>query len=142
MMKKPIPFNSNVKGAKASLTTLAAMVLKPVSNETGTSYNFARSLTLLAMFMFSSLYADYDKKVKLPTVSFPMAADESFKVMQRNCQWCHSYGYILNQGRQSREFWHKVVIKMRDVYKAPISQMDEKAATDYLFKYYGNSKLK
>ena len=101
-----------------------------------------KKLILLAMLMLSSLYADYDKKVKLPNISFPMVADEDFKVMQRNCQWCHSFGYVLNQGKQSREFWHKSVIKMRDVYKAPISKGDEKVITDYLFKHYGNSKLK
>ena len=89
--------------------------------------------------MFSSLYAEYNTKVKLPSVTFHMAADENFRAMQRNCQWCHSYGYILNQGKQSREFWHKSVIKMREVYKAPISKSDEKMVTDYLFEYYGNS---
>jgi len=30
-----------------------------------------------------------------------------------------------------------MVVKMRDVYKAPISQKDEATAVEYLFKYYG-----
>ncbi|RLA71030.1 MAG: sulfite:cytochrome C oxidoreductase subunit B [Epsilonproteobacteria bacterium] len=101
-----------------------------------------KKLILPAMLMLSSLHADYNQKVKLPTISFPMVADENFRAMQRNCQWCHSYGYIINQGKQSRKFWHKSVVKMREVYKAPITEEDEKLVTDYLFKYYGNSKLK
>lgn len=95
---------------------------------------------LLTILIFSTLSAKYTEKVKLPSVTFKMAKDENFRVMQRNCQWCHSYGYIINQGKQSRKFWNKSVVKMRDVYKAPISAKDEKTVTDYLFKYYGNSK--
>ena len=97
---------------------------------------------LLTFLLFSSLHAEYSKKVKLPNVTFPMVADEDFKVMQRNCQWCHSFGYVINQGKQSRKFWHKSVIKMRDVYNAPITSEDAKTATDYLFKHYGNGQLK
>ena len=95
---------------------------------------------MISLSLFLTLDAQYKEKIKLPNISFPIVIDENFKVMQRNCQWCHSYGYILNQGPQSKKFWHDVVIKMRKVYKAPISQHDEKLATDYLFKHYGNSK--
>lgn len=94
------------------------------------------------MMLCTSLYAFEGKTVKLPNVSFPMVVDEDFKVMQRNCQWCHSFGYVLNQGRQSRAFWHKIVLKMRNDYHAPISPADEKIAVKYLFKYYGNGKEK
>ena len=94
----------------------------------------------LTLILFLSLNAEYTQKVKLPNIAFEMPIDENFKVMQRNCQWCHSFGYITNQGKQSREFWRDVVVKMRDVYKAPISVKDEKTATDYLFKYFGNKE--
>lgn len=99
-----------------------------------------KKLLIILLFGFYALNAEYTKKVKLPHVVFPIVVDENFKVMQRNCQWCHSFGYVTNQGKQSREFWHKVVIKMRDVYKAPISKQDEKLATDYLFKYFGKKE--
>jgi len=95
-------------------------------------------ILLLIMLSFSTLYAEYTQKVKLPSITFEMAKDKEFKAMQRNCQWCHSYGYILNQGNQSREFWNKVVVRMRDVFKAPISPRDEKTVTDYIFKHYGD----
>ncbi|HFB53326.1 MAG TPA: sulfite:cytochrome C oxidoreductase subunit B [Sulfurimonas autotrophica] len=88
------------------------------------------------------LSAAYTQNVKLPSISFPIENDKDIKVMQRNCQWCHSYGYILNQGKQSKEFWHHIVLKMRDVYHAPINPRDEKIATEYLFRHYGNGKLK
>lgn len=99
-------------------------------------------ILLLTILSFITLSAEYSEKVKLPNITFSMAKDSNFRVMQRNCQWCHSYGYILNQGKQSRQFWNKVVVKMRDVYRAPISDKDEKMTTEYLFKYYGNGKLK
>jgi hypothetical protein len=98
-------------------------------------------LLLITLFFTSILSAEYTEEVKLPSITFKMAKDENFKVMQRNCQWCHSYGYVLNQGKQSRKFWNKSVVKMREVYKAPISSRDEKTLTDYLFKYYGNGEL-
>ena len=99
-------------------------------------------LILLIMLSFGSLFADYRVPVKLPSITFPIAVDKDFRVLQRNCQWCHSYGYILNQGKQSREFWHKTVLKMRDVFKAPITKEDEKVLTEYLFRHYGNGKVK
>ncbi len=97
---------------------------------------------LTAMILCGSLYAFEGKAVRLPNVSFPVAVDENFPVMQRNCQWCHSFGYVLNQGRQSRAFWQKIVHKMRDDYHAPISETDETIIVKYLFKHYGNGKEK
>ena len=97
---------------------------------------------LYAALLLGTLHAAESKQVKLPNVSFPMVVDEDFKVMQRNCQWCHSFGYVLNQGKQSRAFWRKIVHKMRNDYHAPISPTDEKIALKYLFKYYGNGKEK
>ena len=100
-----------------------------------------KKILLITLLLASSLFAEYTEKVKLPSITFKMAKDDNFKVMQRNCQWCHSYGYIINQGKQSRKFWNKSVVKMREVYKAPISTRDEKTVTNYLFKHYGNGNL-
>jgi len=100
-----------------------------------------KKIALILLISLSSLNAQYTKKVQLPHISFGVVIDKDFGVMQRNCQWCHSFGYVTNQGKQSREFWHKIVLKMRDVYKAPISKQDEKTATDYLFRNYGNGKI-
>jgi len=94
-------------------------------------------LIILALLTFS-LFAEYSKPVKVPSITFNIAVDEDFRVMQRNCQWCHSYGYILNQGEQSYKFWNKVVVRMRDIFKAPITKADEKIISEYLYKHYGD----
>ena len=94
---------------------------------------------LLIMINLTILIADYRVPVKIPSITFPIAVDKDFRVMQRNCQWCHSYGYILNQGKHSKAYWKKVVVRMRDVFKAPITKEDEKIVTKYLFKHYGVS---
>ena len=96
----------------------------------------------IIFFLVFNLQAAYTQKVKMTSVTFVIPSDKNTIVIQRNCQWCHSYGYILNQGKQSKDFWNKVVVKMRDIYKAPISARDEKLATDYLFKYFGNTQEK
>ncbi|WP_455757183.1 sulfite:cytochrome C oxidoreductase subunit B [Sulfurimonas sp.] len=96
-----------------------------------------KKIILLIMLSLATLNADYRVPVKLPSITFPIAVDKDFRVMQRNCQWCHSYGYILNQGKQSKEYWNKIVVRMRDVFKAPITKKDEKTVTEYLFKHYG-----
>lgn len=101
-----------------------------------------KQILLLTLLMLSSLSADYRNDVKVPSITFPIAVDKDFRVMQRNCQWCHSYGYILNQGKQSKEFWRKTVVRMRDVFKAPITKEDEKITTEYLYRHYGNGKFK
>ena len=100
-----------------------------------------KKLLLLLALSFSALNAEYTQKVKLPNISFPVTIDENFKVMQRNCQWCHSFGYIVNQEKQSYKFWTKVVTKMKNVYKAPINDSDKKTIVEYLFKYYGNGEM-
>ncbi len=97
-----------------------------------------KKTALLTLLSISTLNAAYTEKVKLPNIVFDVVVDKDFKVMQRNCQWCHSFGYVLNQGKQSYKFWEKSVNKMRDIYKAPISKKDGKVATEYLFRHFGN----
>lgn len=96
----------------------------------------------LITFGLSPLEAKYKEKVEFPSVSYDVAKDERFSLLQRNCQWCHSFGYVTNQGKQSYEFWKKMIVKMRDVYKAPIIEKDEKIMTEYLFEHFGNGERK
>jgi len=106
---------------------MRGMILKPI---------------LVLVLGSTAVFAEYSKPVKTPSITYPLKFDKNFTVMQRNCQWCHSFGYITNQGKQSKKFWNASVVKMRDVYKAPITKADEEAITEYLFKHYGNGKLK
>jgi hypothetical protein len=101
-----------------------------------------KKIFFIMLFAFLTLNAKYTKQVQMPHISYSVIVDKEFPIMQRNCQWCHSFGYILNQGKQSREFWNHVVVRMREVYKAPISEKDDEILTNYLFRNYGNGKLK
>jgi hypothetical protein len=53
---------------------------------------------------------------------------------------CHSFGYIINQGRQSKKFWRGKVDKMVTHFKAPMDEDAIMKTTNYLFKHYGNGK--
>jgi len=96
----------------------------------------------IILIMLSILSANDMRDIKMTSMTFVIPSEKNTIVIQRNCQWCHSYGYILNQGKQSKDFWHKIVLKMRNTYKAPISARDEVLATEYLFKHFGNTKEK
>ena len=98
---------------------------------------------VLFLSILASLQAKtYTKDVTMPSMSFPIPVDRNIIVMQRNCQWCHSYGYIINQGKQNRAYWEHIVHKMRDTFKAPISERDEKLVMEYLMKYFGKEEKK
>ncbi|QOR61044.1 sulfite:cytochrome C oxidoreductase subunit B [Sulfurovum sp. ST-21] len=86
------------------------------------------------------LMAQVKEKVEVPYVAFPIKMGEGFNAVQANCLMCHSFGYIINQGKQSRKFWRGKVDKMIVHFKAPISDKDAKIVTDYLFEHYGNGK--
>ena len=101
-----------------------------------------KKLILIATLLASPLFAQVKEKVEVPYVAFPIKMGKGFDAIQTHCLTCHSFGYMLNSGRQSKKFWHGKVVKMVVHFKAP---MDEKAiqeTTDYLFEHYGNGKLK
>ncbi len=101
-----------------------------------------KKLLLIAILSASSLFAQVESDMEVPYISYQIKMGKGFDAVQANCLMCHSFGYILNQGSQSREFWHKKIEKMITHFKAPITKKDEKIVTDYLFKHYGNGKLK
>lgn len=80
------------------------------------------------------------KRVDFPTAyAYPMNQGEGYDKVQK-CAICHSFGYILNQGRQSRTFWDHETQKMISTYKAPISPEEAKMIVNYLSTFYGNGK--
>ena len=101
-----------------------------------------KKLLLLTALGFSTLFAQLDEKVEVPYISYEIKMGKGFDAIQANCLMCHSFGYIVNQGPQSREFWHKKVVKMIVHFKAPIDKKAEEETTDYLYQHYGNGKLK
>jgi mono/diheme cytochrome c family protein len=97
-------------------------------------------LVSLAAGTFASAQVQGD--IEVPYIPFPIKMGKGFQTVQANCLMCHSFGYILNQGRQSRAFWKGKVDKMIIHFKAPISKEDARIVTDYLFEHYGNGKEK
>jgi len=101
-----------------------------------------KKFILAGLLSVSALFAQVDEPVEVPYIPFEIKMGKGFDAIQANCLMCHSFGYIINQGPQSREHWYKKVIKMVKHFKAPISEEDIEITTNYLFEHYGNGKLK
>ena len=99
-----------------------------------------KKLILIAALLAAPLFAQVDESIEVPYVAFPIKMGKGFDAVQANCLMCHSFGYITNQGRQSRKFWRGKVDKMVKEFKAPIDEKSIKIVTDYLTEYYGNGK--
>ena len=99
-----------------------------------------KRLILIAALLVSPLFSQVKGKVEVPYVPFPVKMGKGFEAVQANCLMCHSFGYIINQGRESRKFWRGKVDKMITHFKAPIDEKSAKIVTDYLFEHYGNGK--
>lgn len=97
---------------------------------------------LITALIASPLFAQVNEKIEVPYVPFPIKMGKGFDAIQTNCLTCHSFGYIINQGRQSKAFWREKVDKMIIHFKAPMDEAAAVATTDYLYEYYGNGKLK
>ena len=100
-----------------------------------------KKIILIATITVSSLFAQVKGDVEVPYISYQIKMGHGFDAVQANCLMCHSFGYVLNQGPQSRHFWSEKVDKMIIHFKAPITKSDKKVVVDYLFKHYGNGKL-
>lgn len=101
-------------------------------------------IKLLAIYflLFTALHAEKHQGITFPYIDFPMKQGEGMYSTRGKCNMCHSFGYIINQGAQSKKFWHEKVIKMITVFKAPIkTEKDIETVTNYLFENYGNGEL-
>jgi cytochrome c5 len=101
-----------------------------------------KKIILTTLIALTPMMAQVKEKIEVPYVAFPIKMGKGFDAVQANCLMCHSFGYIINQGRQSKAFWRGKVDKMIVHFKAPISDKDAKIITDYLFQHYGNGKEK
>jgi hypothetical protein len=101
-----------------------------------------KTLLLSGLLAATSLFAQLDEDAAVPYIPFEIKMGKHFDVVQANCLTCHSFGYVLNQGPQSKEAWSEKVNKMVTAFKAPISNEDKVLITEYLFEYYGNGKEK
>jgi len=88
----------------------------------------------------AATFALCDEGIKLPYVEFPMKPGKGMYETKGRCNMCHSWGYTINQGPQSKSFWRKKVLKMIYVFNAPIKPEDVDVIVDYLAENYGNGE--
>ncbi len=86
--------------------------------------------------------AEIKEDIEIPYIPYEVKMGEHFDAVQANCLTCHSFGYVTNQGPQSKAFWRGKVEKMIVHFKAPITDADSANITEYLYKHYGNGKEK
>jgi len=91
------------------------------------------SLGLLALPLFAQIEGD----LAVPDIDYPAPKAKGVNTYQANCMMCHSLGYIKNQGLQPKSFWQEKVDKMRNAFKAPITDRDAKEIVEYLNSVYG-----
>jgi len=100
-----------------------------------------KKLLLVILISISPLFAQVKGGITVPYIDFPMKEGKGMYSTKGKCNMCHSWGYTLNQGLQSKKFWRKKVIKMIVVFKAPIENEYIDEVVDYLYENYGNGKL-
>ena len=101
-----------------------------------------QKLLFILLFISTTLFAQVDGGINVPYVDFPMKEGKGMYSTKGKCNMCHSWGYTINQGLQSKKFWREKVMKMIVVFKAPIkTQKDIDTVVDYLFENYGNGEL-
>ena len=101
-----------------------------------------KKILLIAALTMAPLFAQVEGDIEVPYIPFEVKMGKGFGEVNANCLTCHSFGYVTNQGRQSKEFWRKKVDKMIVHFKAPMTDKDADIVTEYLFEEYGNGKLK
>ncbi len=101
-----------------------------------------KKILLLAALTMAPLFAQVEGDIEVPYIPFEVKMGKGFSEVNANCLTCHSFGYVTNQGRQSKEFWRKKVDKMIVHFKAPMTDKDADIVTEYLFEEYGNGNLK
>ena len=99
-----------------------------------------KKIILTILLALTPLFAQVKKNVEVPYIAYEVKMGKGFDTVNAYCLMCHSFGYILNQGPQSRAFWKGKVDKMIVHFKAPIEKADAKIIVDYLATHYGNGK--
>jgi len=70
--------------------------------------------------------------IELPADAAAFPDGPNVKVVTQNCLACHSADMVLDQPLLPRATWAAEVTKMRNVYKAPVSDADAALIVDYL----------
>ena len=97
-----------------------------------------KQLILAMLTVLSINAAEVNKAIEVPYIPYEVKMGEHFDVVLSQCLTCHSFGYVINQGPQSKPYWKKKVDKMITHFKAPMTPEDAAFVTEYLFKHYEN----
>jgi mono/diheme cytochrome c family protein len=90
------------------------------------------SLAMTAAAMAAPAPAFKSQAVELPADAAAFPDGPNVKVVTQNCLACHSADMVLDQPLLPRATWAAEVTKMRNVYKAPVSDADAALIVDYL----------
>ncbi len=100
-----------------------------------------KKVVFLSVAVGTALFAQVNKPIEMPYYDYPMVQKDHYEVVAANCLTCHSFGYVLNQGKKrNRSYWTGTVKKMVDEFKAPITKEDSQVIVNYLVKNYGDGK--
>ena len=77
--------------------------------------------------------------VELPAGDALFPGGTTADAINNNCIACHSADMVLDQPTLPRATWEAEVLKMINVYKAPIADSDVAAIVDYLAKLKGTN---
>ena len=91
----------------------------------------------ISLMTWQGVCAAEPRRYKLPDETAELRAGSGAETARNACVTCHSVDYIAIQPpKQGPAFWQAEVTKMRNVYKAPMSDGDAKLIADYLAQTY------
>jgi len=70
--------------------------------------------------------------ITIPERTRTLPPGPGLATVQNNCLSCHSAGMIMTQPIMAKAAWAAEVVKMRNVYKAPVDEKAVPAIVDYL----------
>jgi len=98
-----------------------------------------KKIFLVSLLFPIFLFAQVEGEIKVPYVDFPMKDGKGVYSTRGKCNMCHSFGYVINQGKQSRAFWLEKTVKMIKTFNAPIAEADIEVVVNYLYENYGSN---
>jgi mono/diheme cytochrome c family protein len=101
------------------IPVLVALITLPVGS-VAAGHRTAQALTLKSV------------DITLPDSDRELPDGPGLAAVQSNCISCHTSGMILTQPAMPKAAWETVVAKMRDVYKAPVSEEEVPDIVTYL----------
>ena len=92
----------------------------------------ATSCLFLAATLVAAAPAFKSTSIELPPDAASFPDGPNVKTVNQNCLACHSADMVLDQPLLPKATWAAEVTKMRNVYKAPVSDADAALIVDYL----------